>query len=146
MSHHFSDRAELVSAALDHAIEVILDRVRPLAPVAEPLDILAAVLPTDAATVEHWRFALSVRTGALFDDELARFDHAIRSMWLGNLPAQLEGRVQGDPREVALHLVALVDGIALQAVLDPERWPADRQLQHLRAGLAAHLLAEGAAT
>lgn len=145
MSHHFSDRAELVSAALDHAIEIILDRVRALPAGAEPIDILAAVLPTDATTVEHWRFALSVRTGALFDPELGRFDRAIRSMWTGNLPAQLAGRVPGDPAEVTQHLVALIDGIALQAVLDPDRWPPARQVDHLRAGLTA-LLAPWAPT
>jgi hypothetical protein len=33
--------------------------------------------------------------------------------------------------------VALVDGISFQAVLDPAAWPAERQIEHLRAGFAA---------
>lgn len=137
VSHHFADRSELTAAALDHAAAVIVDRVTALPADAHPLEVLGAVLPTDPVTVENWRFALSVRTAAMFDPELRRFDRTIREHWDAYLPAHLAGLVEGDPREAARHLVALVDGIALQAVLDPDRWPPERQLAHLRAGFAA---------
>jgi hypothetical protein len=45
--------------------------------------------------------------------------------------------VAGDRLEAARHLVALVDGIAFDAVLDPAAWPPDRQVEHLRAGFVA---------
>lgn len=137
VSHHFSDRAALTAAALDHAAAVIVDRVMAIPVGADPVEVLAAVLPTDAVTIESWRFSLSVRTAAVFDPELRRFDRVIRDHWMGYLPVELAGRVAGDPEEAARHLVALVDGIALQALLDPDSWPAERQLAHLRVGFAA---------
>ena len=42
-----------------------------------------------------------------------------------------------DVREEADRLIALVDGIALQAMLDADSWPMDRQVRHLDAALAA---------
>ena len=35
----------------------------------------------------------------------------------------------------AERLIGLVDGIALQTLFDPDRWPPDRQLRALDAGL-----------
>lgn len=137
VSHHFLDRAELVQAALDHATAVITARVLAIPADANPLTILAEVLPTDAATIENWRFALAVRVGSLADPDLAPFDEAITRRWTESLPARLVGHVDTDPDIAAAHLMTLVDGIALRAVLDPDTWPRDRQLDHLRRGLAA---------
>jgi len=136
ISHHFVDRSELVHAALDHAAAVMLDRVQSLGVDADPVDMLAAVLPTDATTVEVWRFALSVRTAALFDPEVDQFDRRVRDYWERLLPERLEGSVAGDPHVATRHLWALVDGVALHALLDPRQWPPARQIAHLRAGTA----------
>lgn len=138
VSHHFVDRADVVEAALDHSTQVIVDRTEPLvAAGAHPVDLLAAVLPTDEATRENWRFALTVRVASLANEELRRFDRAITAHWRGALPDLLAGHVDGDPHEAAEHLVALVDGIALRAVLDPDGWPPERQRDHLRTGFRA---------
>jgi AcrR family transcriptional regulator len=134
VSHHFQDRRELIAAALEHAAATMLERVRQLPLDAHPLDVLAAVLPTDEPTLEVWRFSMSVRTAALFDPELRQFDHEIRRYWEENLPARLDGIVGGDPHDAAVHLVALLDGIAFHAVLDPDGWPPEQQLAHLRIG------------
>lgn len=137
VSHHFLDRAELVEAALHHAAQVIIERLREVPTPAQPIDLLAMVLPTDAVTEENWRFALSVRCAALFDESLARHDRAITDMWEASLPALMADHVDGDPAIAACHLVALVDGIALRAVLDPPRWDPATQLSQLRTGLAS---------
>lgn len=137
VTHHFLDRAELVEAALDHATEVILGRIAALEPGAEPFEMLAAVLPTDEVTMEHWRFALSTRVGALHDDSLRRFEETIVRTWETNLPGLLAPIAVGDPLEAARHLVAVVDGIALHTVLDPAGWPPDRQLRQLGLGFDA---------
>jgi len=137
VSHHFLDRAELVEAALDHGTAVILARVYAVGARADAFDLVAAVLPTDQTTIEHWRFAFAIRTGALFDDTLRRFDETILDQWESRLPDRLAGRVDGDPLEAARHLAALVDGVALHAVLDPATWTTERQLAQLRAGFAA---------
>lgn len=137
VSHHFSNRAELIEAALDHAERLCRERFMPTARRVELIDVLEAVLPTDASTETVWRFSFSVRTAALFDPELRRFDAAIRAIWDDNLPAALRPLVGGRARDVAAQLVALIDGIALQAVVDPSRWPADRQRAALRAAFHA---------
>jgi AcrR family transcriptional regulator len=137
LSHHFADRSDLIAAALDHAAATMLDRVSAVPDDAHPVELLAAVLPTDDETLEVWRFSLSVRTASLFDAELAPFDRQIRDHWDANLPERLDGLVAGDAGEAARHLVALVDGIAFHAVLDPAAWPPARQVEHLRAGFGA---------
>jgi AcrR family transcriptional regulator len=137
VSHHFVDRAELVEAALDHATAVVVGRITSLGRGGHPLELLAAVLPVDPASAEQWRFAFSLRTATLFDPSLARFDRAIRTSWQAGLPKRLAGHVDGDPKEAARQVVALVDGIAFQAVLDPSTWTPERQLAHLRRGFSA---------
>lgn len=134
VSHHFADRADLISAALDHAAATMLARALSVPDGAGPVEMLAAVLPTSEESTTAWRFSLSVRTAGLFDDELRQFDQVIREHWAGSLPRQLEAITPGDPIEATRHLVALVDGIALQALLDPDGWPPERQLAHLRLG------------
>ena len=41
------------------------------------------------------------------------------------------GRCAVDPEALAERLIAVADGIALQALFDPDGWPADRQLERL---------------
>jgi TetR/AcrR family transcriptional regulator, transcriptional repressor of bet genes len=137
VSHHFSDRRDLVAAALDHAVAVMFRRTLDLPTDPSPFDLLVAVLPTDPSTVEVWRFSISVRAAGLFDPELRQFDRTIRGYWDDSLPTRLDGAVTGDPIDAARHLVAVVDGIALNAVLDPQRWPPEAQLRHLRIAIGA---------
>ncbi len=138
VTHHFLDRAELIEAALDHSAAVIIDRTAPaVAAGSDPVDVLAEILPTDATTRENWRFALAVRVASLANDDLRRFDRTITAHWRSSLPSLVAAHVSTDPDEAAEHLVALVDGIALRAVLDPDGWPPERQLAHLRTGFDA---------
>lgn len=138
VSHHFVDRAEVVEAALDHSTRVVVERTEPLvAAGAHPVELLAAVLPTDDTIRENWRFSLTVRVASLANEELRRFDRSITALWRSSLPDLLAGHVDGDPADAAEHLIALVDGIALRAVLDPDGWPPERQHAHLRTGFRA---------
>lgn len=132
MSHHFADRAELVEAALDHAAAVIVERIQTAGADADPVELLALVLPTDDVTRENWRFALSVRAAAMVDESLRRFPDTITGYWERYLPGRLAPYVAGSALDAARHLALVVDGIALQAVVDPKRWPPKRQREHLR--------------
>jgi TetR/AcrR family transcriptional regulator, transcriptional repressor of bet genes len=137
LSHHFLDRQDLLSAALDHAAATMFERILGVPDGSDPLALLAAVLPTDEPAQQVWRFSLSVRAAGLFEPELRQFDQTIRSYWDDNLPDRLRSVPPADREEAAQHLVLLVDGIALRAVLDPVAWPPARQLTHLRAGFLA---------
>ncbi len=138
VSHHFLDRAELITAALDHAASVMVTRlVDRGGPDAHPVDVLAAVLPTDAESIENWRFSFSVRAAGLFDPDLLRFDRQVAEYWDGYLPARLTGLVATDPVEAADHLLAVLDGVAMRAIADPARWPSTRQVAHLERAFAS---------
>lgn len=138
VTHHFLDRAELIEAALAHSARVIIDRTQPaVAAGSDPVDVLAEILPTDDVTRENWRFALAVRVASLANDDLRPFDRTITAHWRSSLPGLLVTHVTADPEDAAEYLVALVDGIALRAVLDPDGWPPERQLAHLRTGFRA---------
>ena len=91
VSHHFADRRDLLAAALEHAAATMFERVRVLPADADPLAVLAAVLPTDEPSRQVWRFSLSVRVSGLFDPEVRRFDETIRAHWDDHLPGRLTG-------------------------------------------------------
>ena len=137
VSHHFSGRAELIEAALDHAVRASREQFLPTQPGTRLVDVLEAVLPVSPESETVWRFSLSVRAAALVDPDLRRFDTAIRAVWDENLPPALRPLVGDRADDVAAQLVALLDGIALQAVVDPSRWPADRQRSAFRAAFHA---------
>lgn len=138
VSHYFVDRAEIVAAALDHAAAVMMERARPH---ADPVEVIVSILPTDDTSLENWRFALAVRAGALNDPTLASFERAIHRYWHDHLPGALAdaGRLpdDADPHPAIDHLVAVIDGIALRAVLAPDDWPAGRQRRHVELAMSA---------
>lgn len=130
VSHHFSDRADVIDSALTHATEVITNRIARQTPTGL-LDTLSAVLPTDDETLANWRFAFAVRGAAVHDASLRRFDEQVGATWLRYLPGLLEGAVTVAPETAAHHLVAVVDGLAFRAVMTPDEWPLERQRSQL---------------
>lgn len=138
VSHHFLDRAELITAALDHAASVMVARLVDRGQHdAHPVEVITAVLPTDPESIENWRFSLSVRAAGLFDAELLRFDRRLAAYWAGYLPDRLGPLVADDSHEAADHLLAVLDGVALRAISDPDAWPATRQVGHIERAFAA---------
>lgn len=131
VTHHFIDRAELVEAALAHARHAMLERALALPPDSTALDLLTATLPTDAHMVRSWRVWLSIRAAALHDPEMERFHREMYDEWRRAIELTAR-RDLGDATHVSVdHLMAVVDGIALRATLDPGAWPAARQHAHL---------------
>ncbi len=136
VSHHFLNRTELVQAALAHSRDRSTERANAVLPDAGPLELLGAILPIDEDLIESWRFALGIRMAGAFDPELAEFDATIGHIWDKYLPDLLEG-ITPDTKSAARYLVALVDGIALHAILNPDEWPPEVQLAHLARGFEA---------
>ena len=59
-------------------------------------------------------------------------------MYLADCSSTTSRRSRRDDANIeAERLIALVDGVALQALFDPDSWPPDRQLRALEVGLGA---------
>ena len=137
VTHHFLDRAELVEAALDHARSSMMERALSLPSDADAYDLVAATLPLGDRMVASWRVWLSVRVAALADPEMARFHREMYDQWRGEISRRLESDLGASTPSAVDHLMAVVDGVAMRAVLDPGEWPEDRQRSHLDTAWAA---------
>ena len=106
--------------------------------------LLDGVLPISDASRLHWLVTIAFASQAAGDPELGvvqreayrRFRRSVteliaRAVAQGRLAATLA------PDTEAESIIALTDGIAVQALFDPESWPPERQRQHLHRSLAA---------
>jgi len=144
VSHYFADKRDLLlctfhdQADLAHGRAERLRREGATAIVA----VLESVLPLDEERLTAWKVWLSFWGAAVGDGELAAAQHdrqlgfaetiegaLAAEVVAGRLPPGLDLLTEGH------RLVALVNGVAGQAVFAPERWPAEEQ----RRVLAEHL-------
>lgn len=136
VSHYFADKKDLLrftyGAAASRArrrldIELAGDR-------GMLLGALVALLPTDKASRRDWRVWFAFWGIAVADSEMAAEQRShvrstrtviarliSRMITSGDLPAGV------DAEEAARDLLAVVMGLAAQAVFDPHDWPASRQ-------------------
>ena len=129
VSHYFRDKRELLEFAYQEAAAEARARAH-AALAADPGDVrgvVEALLPLDEERLVSWRinaafWGRALGDRALADEQRARVDGA-REL----LVSALTERREPDPEIVAEELLALVIGVAVQAVFDPDRWPAERQ-------------------
>jgi AcrR family transcriptional regulator len=144
VSHYFVDKRELMIATFRSRADRARERIDAAvsAGVAALPAIVEAALPLDAERVASWKVWLAFWGVAIGDDELSAiqlerhrtFKAAIEAAFRAEQDA---GRFGGaDAGREALRLVAVLDGIALQAIFEPERWPAEEQLAMVGAHLA----------
>jgi len=144
ITHYFDDKRELLlrtfEASLDHRLSL---RVQRESAQEEPIDALRSslegALPVDAASRQHWLVTIAFCSQATGDEELARAqrdayrefrDHISRLV----VEAGLADGAHADL--VAERLIAAADGIAIQALFDPQHWSARRQRDSLAAATA----------
>jgi TetR/AcrR family transcriptional regulator, transcriptional repressor of bet genes len=148
LHHYFADKEEL----LLFAFRTIADRVgRRVAAAREgardPLELvrelLAIGLPLDAERRDETRVWFAFLGLALTRPALARSQGAAYGQWRRLVTsaleqAQAEGELDAaiDPEREAAGLVALVDGLAVQAMFEPSGPSAKRQLELLNARIA----------
>jgi TetR/AcrR family transcriptional regulator, transcriptional repressor of bet genes len=146
LTHYFSDKRELLKFAMQYSLENL--HSRHLADIAVRGDALSVVLeqalPLDEDRLRHWKVTLALTTQAWTDTELAQIKRRAYRRWRRSIAAALaEGIAAGryaadlDPEATADELIALVDGVALQALFDPERWPNSKQLDFLNRHVAS---------
>ena len=142
ITHYFDDKRDLLLATFQSS----LARRRSLRPPSTASagdrlrSSLEGALPLDDERRRHWLVTLTCCTQSSDDPALAAAQRdayrEFRDHVAGLLPAA--GPTNGrDARARAEHLIAAVDGVAIQAMFDPESWPAERQIEALDTVLAA---------
>jgi AcrR family transcriptional regulator len=144
VSHYFRDKRALLEATFrsraEHAGRLAQTLVaaghRPLEAFVE------AVLPLDEDRLLNWQVWLAFWGQAIGDPELSAAQQERHDSFQRDLVSALgdeltAGRLRSDLdlQHEALRMIMVVDGIALQVVFSPERWPAASQ----RAMVAQHL-------
>lgn len=143
--HYFANKRELLDFTLRASIERRSARRSERSDLS-PADALRATLesalPTGTDTRVHWIVTVALAGAAASDDGLAatqREAYRDYRTYLIDLLAAMPD--VDDAQTEAERLIGLVDGIALQALFDPDAWPPDRQLRALDAGLPTASLA-----
>ncbi len=146
LTHYFSDKREL----LQFTLRASLERRRQAVPLPESDDVLERLrallvraLPTTDDARLHWQVTIAFCAQAESDDELAAVQRDAYRAFRGQVEALLISAAEAgqvvvvDARRQAEALIALADGIALQALFDVASWPAERQLELLDDALSA---------
>ena len=146
LTHYFRSKRELVQ----HALEVVHERTAPRMQEAETPDRgvaglrvrLRAVLVDDAEAAVLSRVWVGFWDLALADAELGCAEAARYERWRDRLRPLVDeavdaGELVGDRETVVDIVTAFTHGLVVQALFDPDRFPAERQYAVLDALLAA---------
>ncbi len=146
LAHYFEDKDELLVHALRVSVERAAGRIKQRSFGRGNLEALRTVLreglPLDEQSRNEYRVWLSFWGRAANSEALAAEQNHWYALWRGVVMAlieecQREGILRADleaGREASA-LIALVDGIGLQAIFEPERLPKEEQ----EAALDAHI-------
>jgi AcrR family transcriptional regulator len=156
LTHYFADKQELLLTTF----QASLARRRSLRPPAvgsPPAALLLAslegALPLDGDRRLHWLVTIACCSLAPGDPELGRAQRQAYEEFAGYVAGLAHAcgltRRHGvadaaDVADVAAQLIAVADGIAMQALFHPEAWPAERQRSVLHSMLASLGLAVAA--
>ena len=139
LTHYFTDKHDLLLATFqaslaarrsrraDRVARSAIDRLRAS---------LEGALPLDDDRRRHWLVTLACCTQASGDEQLAAAQRdAYREFrdYVADLVRESGIAAGEDPVSAAERLIAIADGVAVQALFDPQSWPPQRQLAALAA-------------
>lgn len=135
--HYFRNKRDLLRFTLETSLEQRRSRRadrETLTPDAALRETLMGALPLDEAARAHWlvTIAFCAETGG--DPDLARIQRDAYRDFRDNVAELTVASGRADrvtAQGEAERLIAAVDGVALQALFDPESWPAERQIAAL---------------
>lgn len=143
LTHYFADKHELLLTTFNASLSQRRAR-RPPDATVDPFDRLIAslegALPLDDDRRRHWLVTIALCSQAAGDPELAAAQRDAYAEFTGHVAALVVrcGLASDDSSdEFAAMLIAAADGIAVQALFDDRRWPADRQREVLGSMLAS---------
>lgn len=153
LAHYFEDKDALIVHALHVSVERAIGRMEERSRGMVGLERLRAVLgealPLDGERAEELRVWISFWARAVNNPALAAEQNRWYTLWRSGVQTliaecQREGTIRPDldARREATTLLALVDGIGIQATFDPERLTPEEQLATLDRHLSR--LVEGA--
>lgn len=145
LTHYFPDKRALLVMAMTTSLDQLQGRKDDV--VGEQGDelrwLLEQALPLDDERRQHWRVSQALYVQSWSDPELTEIRVRAYRRWRRRIIDLLtealgSGRLRSDldPADLADQTIAIVDGVALQALYDPERWQPQRQLQFLERHLA----------
>jgi AcrR family transcriptional regulator len=140
VTHYFRDKRELMAFAFGLMVERSTRRVAEAAASSGPAEALAQLLPLDEERRRETTVWLALMSASLADPELARelrqrYRRA-REATFPTFRVALKAAAPGeDPDDVADDLMAVVDGLTVDALADPESYPPGRQLALLHRAL-----------
>ena len=141
VTHYFADKRELLlftfNASL-HRRRERRDTASPLEPAAALRTSLLGALPVDEGRRRHWMVTIAFCALAAGDEELAAVQRTAYREFRDWVTAKLVegGAATRQAEREAEWLIALVDGVAMQALFDAESWPAERQTAMIEQALA----------
>lgn len=139
ITHYFADKRELMAFAFGLMVNRSAARMVESSEKAGIAGALAEILPLDRERRRETTVWLALMGASLTDPELAkelrqRYRQAREAMLPVFEKTFAEARGE-EPDDVADELLAVVDGITVDALTDPERYPPERQLALLRRAL-----------
>ena len=140
VTHYFRGKRELMAFAFGLMVERSTGRVAEAAASSGPAEALAQLLPLDEERRRETTVWLALMSASLTDPDLAvelrqRYRRAREATFPTFRVALKEAAPGEDPDDVADELLALVDGLTVDALADPERYPPGRQLALLHRAL-----------
>ncbi len=142
VTHYFTDKRELLLFTLNASLERRRGRRASSAVVSPSVALRASLegaLPLDDDRRRHWMVTLAFCALAAGDPDLAAVQRSAYREFRDTVAAQLVecGFAAKRAKCDAEWLIAVVDGVAVQALFDRESWPATRQSAMLQQALAS---------
>jgi AcrR family transcriptional regulator len=139
LRHYFATHSELLAFAMELVVQRVTDRVGRLSPSPDPREtaaiVLHEVLPLDAERHAEMQVWLAFTARSLVEPELRELRDQAHTGLRGLCATAVELLGGGAAEAERVH--ALIDGLALHAVLDPATTTPERQRELLGAELDA---------
>jgi AcrR family transcriptional regulator len=137
LRHYFDTRSELLAFAMDLVMQRVAQRIAALGPDPGPRALLHQVMPLDPERRAEMQVWLAFTMQALVDPGLGELRDRAHAGLRELCRRAVEPTDAGDPERDAQQLHALVDGLALHAVLAPAVTTPERQVELLDAHMSA---------
>lgn len=141
VTHYFRSRDDLLVYTLQHSRAQVDGRIT--AAIESGISPIRAIveqtLPLDAERTRRWQVWLAFWGNAIGTESLAEVQHRAQHAFRRRIAAALVASgFEGDTETESGRLIALIDGVAIQALFAPADWPPERQLAQFEDHLQLH--------